>query len=149
MKRISIILLLVLLGTIAKSQSIHQLKDQIKSQNWNLISSVKFNEKSFDEIYPIYPPEIKEYNGKAFELKGYLIPIERGKKHGSFLLSALPLNQCSFCGKNGIPLMVLVKMDNPIDFSLRPISVIGILNLSSRNLLDGMHIIIEHGKLVE
>ncbi|MBC7653121.1 MAG: hypothetical protein H7098_01455 [Oligoflexus sp.] len=79
---------------------------------------MKFNEKSFDEKYTIFTPKIKKYNGKAFELKGYLIPIEHGKKHGGFLLSALPLNQCGFCCQNGIPLLVLVKMDWPIDLSL-------------------------------
>ncbi len=147
MKSIFMVLILLFLGISVKSQTVHQLTDQLKSKNWDLIASVKFNEKSHNEIYPIYNSAIKKYDGKNFELQGYLIPIERTKKHGSFLLSDLPLNQCGFCGRNGIPPLVLVKMNAPIDFSMKPITINGTLNLYDRNVLDGMPISVEHGKL--
>lgn len=149
MKKLYIISLLVLIGTIAKSQTVHDLKNQIRSQNWSLKAGVKFNEKNFDEIYPIYTLEIKKHNGKPFQLKGYLIPVDKTKKHSRFLLSALPLNQCNFCGKDGIPLLVLVTINSPIDFSLKPISISGTLNLQNGNVLDGMPIVLSNSKLTQ
>ncbi|WP_437917897.1 hypothetical protein [Sphingobacterium sp. LRF_L2] len=79
-----------------------------------------------------FPPALKDLNGKNVTIQGYMIPITTGRKHAHFLLSVLPVFQCMFCGQNGIPSMVEIKMkDNiKINFTDRPITVTGVVLLN-------------------
>ena len=131
-KLASILLLFVSLSTVAQQKK-HNAADQIKSLNWDVIGTVKFELTDKNELLPVYGETIKRFNNSEFDLKGYLIPIKNTAKHAKFLLATLPINQCYFCGQNGVPIMIMVEMNQPIDFTDKPIRVKGILKLANTN----------------
>lgn len=127
----------------------HNDADRIKSTNWDIIGELKFDEKSYSEIYPIYSTTMKKHKGKDFELEGYIVPIEKGVQHSRFMLSSLPLNQCYYCGRDGIPAMVLVEMEKSVKYTLKPIKISGILTLENRNMLDGYPVLLKKAKQID
>ncbi|RZK44135.1 MAG: hypothetical protein EOO90_00295 [Pedobacter sp.] len=145
MKKLSIILLL-LTGFAFNSKAQHDPSDQIMSENWDIIGSVDFKTIKETEMYAIYTNEIKKHAGKPFELEGYIVPIKDGMKQTKFMLSTLPINQCFFCGKNGVPIMVLVELTEPVKFTYQTIRVKGTLKLSTGNAMDNPPISLLNGK---
>src|SRR5690606_18653025 len=125
------------ISLITVAQLPHVDANRIKSTNWDIIGELKLDERSYSEIYPIYSSGMKKYKGKNFELEGYIVPIEKGIQHSRLMLSSLPLNQCHYCGQDGIPSMVLVELEKPVKYTLKPIKVSGTLVLEDRNMLDG------------
>src|SRR6478752_4942847 len=113
MKKLSL-LLLILAGFAFNAKAQHDPNDQIVSDNWDIIGNVDFKTVKETEMYAIFTNEIKKYAGKPFELEGYIVPIKDGMKQSKFMLSTLPINQCFFCGKNGVPIMVMVELAEPI-----------------------------------
>ena len=145
MKKLSLILLILAgFGFMAKAQ--HDPNDQIMSDNWDVIGNVDFKTIKETEMYAIFSNEIKKYAGKPFELEGYIVPIKDGMKQTKFMLSTLPINQCFFCGKNGVPIMVLVELVEPIKFTYQTVKVKGILKLSTTNAMDNPPISLISGK---
>ena len=145
MKRLSLILLILAgFGFTARAQ--HDPNDQIMSENWDVIGNVDFKTVKETEMYAIFSNEIKRYAGKSFELEGYIVPIKDGMKQSKFMLSTLPINQCFFCGKNGVPIMVLVELVEPIKFTYQTVKVKGILKLSTTNAMDNPPISLISGK---
>lgn len=134
MKTLSILFLLFSC-TVVKAQE-HNPNDQIVSTNWDVIGGVQFKIVKNSEMYPIYTPDIKKCMNKPFELEGYMIPIKDGMKQTKFMLSTLPVNQCYFCGKNGVPIMVLVELASPVKFTYQTITIKGMLKLSGGNAMD-------------
>lgn len=127
----------------------HNDSDRIKSANWDIIGELKFDERSYSEIYPIYSSTMKKYKGKQFELEGYIVPLEKGVLHSRLMLSSLPLNQCHYCGRDGIPSMVLVELDKPVKYTLKPIKVSGILILENQNMLDGYPVLLKKARQIQ
>ena len=122
----------MLMPGLLKAQ--HKLTDQMDSFNWGIIGMVKFNQVSPTEIYPIYDETVMRFANRPFELEGYMIPLKGGRKQNKFLLSTLPVNQCAFCGKNGNPIMILVEMNNPADFTFKTAKVKVTLKLDNKNV---------------
>lgn len=116
--------------TFAFAQRAHNPNDQIKSLNWDAIASVNYQLTEKNEIQAIFTESILRFENRTFDLLGYLIPIKSNAKHDRFLFSALPINQCFFCGKNGVPSMILVEMKSAIPFSDKPIHLKGLLKLT-------------------
>ena len=83
---------------------------------------------------------------KPFELEGYIVPIKDGMKQTKFMLSTLPINQCFYCGKNGVPIMVQVELKEPVKFTYQTVKVKGILKLSSANAMNSSPISLVDGK---
>ncbi|TKC06337.1 hypothetical protein [Pedobacter frigoris] len=133
MKRIMLIMLLFT-GLAVKAQ--HNPDDQVMSDNWDVIGSVDFKIVKDSEMFPVYNANIKKFANKPFELEGYIVPIKDGMKQTKFMLSTLPINQCFYCGKNGVPIMVMVEMAEPIKFTYQTITVKGTLKLSTGNAMD-------------
>lgn len=145
MKKLSLILLMITgFGLIAKAQ--HDPSDQIVSENWDIVGDVEFKTVKDTETYAIFTSEIKKYAGKPFELEGYIVPIKDGMKQSKFMLSTLPINQCFFCGKNGVPIMVMVELVEPIKFTYQTVKIKGILKLSTANAMDNPPISLLNGK---
>ncbi|WP_316737205.1 hypothetical protein [Pedobacter aquatilis] len=140
-----IIIALIFIGFKAGAQE-HDFSDQIDSPNWDIIGDVTFKTVKPTEMYAIYNAEIKKHENKSFELEGYIVPIKDGMKQTKFMLSTLPINQCFFCGKNGIPIMVMVEMAEPIKFTYLPISVKGILKLNKGNSADNPPLVLTASK---
>lgn len=142
------ILLVVLLfaGITVKAQ--HNPDDQIMSDNWDIVGGVDFKIVKDTEMQAIFSPEIKKHSGKQFELEGYIVPIKDGMKQTKFMLSTLPINQCFYCGKNGVPIMVLVEMSAPIKFTYKTVTVKGTLKLNSGNAMDNPPIALVAAKII-
>ncbi|MCY1508945.1 hypothetical protein D9M68_432700 [compost metagenome] len=148
MKKLSILLLILTgLGFTVKAQ--HDPTDQIVSENWDVIGSVDFKTVKETEMYAIFGNEIKKYANKSFELEGYIVPIKDGMKQSKFMLSTLPINQCFFCGKNGVPIMVMVELLEPVKFTYQTIKVKGTLKLSTANAMDTPPVSLLSGKVVQ
>lgn len=129
-----VIAILLLTGLGVKAQ--HNPDDQIISDNWDVIGSVDFKIVKDTEMYAVYNNNIKKFANKSFELEGYIVPIKDGMKQTKFMLSTLPINQCFYCGKNGVPIMVLVEMTEPIKFTYQTVKVKGLLKLNAGNAMD-------------
>lgn len=129
-----ILLLFLFAGITVKAQ--HNPNDQVTSTNWDIIGNVDFKIVKDTEMFAVYKPEIKKLANKTFELEGYLVPIKDGMKQTKFMLSTLPINQCYFCGKNGVPVMVMVELTEPIKFTYQTIKIKGVLKLSTTNAMD-------------
>ncbi|UKJ06615.1 hypothetical protein [Solitalea lacus] len=116
----------------------HELKHiMIKTEVWAKLAHLTYRKELINGeqwTFPIFGPEIKAMEGETITLKGYLIPLEQGKIQQHFMISVLPLNQCYFCGKSkGVPEMVEVHMNVPIDFTDKVIAIKGILQLNERD----------------
>ncbi len=147
MKKLAFLFLVFIgLGIQAKAQ--HDPSDQILSANWDIIGSVDFKTVKETEMYAIFGNEIKKYANKPFELEGYIVPIKDGMKQTKFMLSTLPINQCFYCGKNGIPIMVHVDLAEPVKFTYQTIKVKGILKLSTANAMDQPPVSLVSGKVL-
>lgn len=107
----------------------HNPADVIRSMNWDVIGSVNFELDKQNRLLPIYGEMIRRFADQEFSLKGYIIPIKAGLKQQQFLLSPLPINQCFFCGQNGVPAMILVNMAKPVAYTTNPLLIEGILKL--------------------
>jgi hypothetical protein len=145
MKRI-ILAVLLFTGFAVKAQ--HNPDDQILSDNWDVVGGVDFKIVKDSEMYAVYTPEIKKHANKTFELEGYIVPIKDGMKQTKFMLSTLPINQCFYCGKNGVPIMVLVEMAEPIKFTYKTIVVKGTLKLNPGNAMDNPPISLVNAKSI-
>ncbi|RZK80831.1 MAG: hypothetical protein EOO92_06770 [Pedobacter sp.] len=130
------ILLTLLLFTGLTAAAQHNPDDQIMSDNWDVIGSVDFKIVKDTEMYAVYNNNIKKFANKSFELEGYIVPIKDGMKQTKFMLSTLPINQCFYCGKNGVPIMVMVEMTEPIKFTYQTVKVKGTLKLNTGNAMD-------------
>ena len=129
-----ILIALLFAGITVKAQ--HNPNDQINSDNWDIIGGVDFKIVKDTEMQAIFTADIKKHAGKAFELEGYIVPIKDGMKQSKFMLSTLPINQCFYCGKNGVPIMVLVEMTEPIKFTYKTVVIKGTLKLNGGNAMD-------------
>lgn len=128
--RLYLILALLFFTTGAFAQKrAHTPSDVIRSMNWDVIGSVNFEMDKQNKILPVYGEMIKRFADREFSLKGYIIPIKTGLKQQQFLLSPLPINQCFFCGQNGVPAMIMVNMTSPIAYTTNPVLIEGILKL--------------------
>jgi len=130
------LLMIILLFTAFTVKAQHNADDQVMSNNWDVIGGVDFKIVKDTQMIPKFTPEIRKYENKPFELEGYLVPIKDGMKQSKFMLSTLPINQCYFCGKNGVPIMVMVEMTQPIKFTYQTVTVKGILKLNPGNAMD-------------
>jgi len=142
--RLLILTILLLTGLSAAAQ--HDPLDQMESSEWNIISGVEMKVVKPTEIYPVYSQEIKRYENKPFELEGYIVPMKDGLKQRRFMFSTLPINQCFYCGQNGIAMMVLVEMDQPIEFTYKPIAIKGILRLGKGNAVNNPPVMLTAAK---
>lgn len=145
MKKI-ILVLLLFSGLAVKAQ--HNPNDQINSDNWDVVGGVDFKIVKDSEMFAVFTPEIKKHANKAFELEGYIVPIKDGMKQTKFMLSTLPINQCFYCGKNGVPIMVLVEMAEPVKFTYKTIVVKGTLKLNTGNAMDNPPIALVNAKSI-
>ncbi len=93
----------------------------------------KVTQQNGQTVYtPYFPEALKRLHGRTVTLRGYMVPIESGRRHHIFLLSVLPVYQCMFCGQNGIPPMAEITMaDNTkLTFSEEPIAIRGTIYLN-------------------
>ncbi|MGN7986761.1 hypothetical protein ACTJKC_05430 [Pedobacter sp. 22226] len=148
MKKIYLLFLL-LWGNVALAQKQkHNPNDQLRSLNWDVIGSVKFELTGKNELLPLFSETVKRFDNREFDLTGYLIPIKSGQKQQKFLLATLPINQCYFCGQNGVPVMIMIEMESATAYSEKPIHVKGMLKLEQKDASYAPPITIKNAKLI-
>lgn len=121
-----------------------------------LTYEIKFDERIDDIAYiPKFTPEIKKYEGKEIEIKGYILPHDLTKtakgmngKGEMFMFSAFPAATCFFCGAAGPESVMEVFPKKPIPYSKYPVKIKGRLELNDKDFLR-MSYIIKDARLVE
>lgn len=149
MKRIFLIGFLLIAVTVAKAQWTHKPTDKMESLNWDIINMVMFKTVNDTTVYPIYNDDIKRFDNRHFKLTGYMVPMKAGMKQARFMISTLPINQCYFCGKNGIPIMVIVNSSAPVTFTFKTVTVDGVLKLDNGNAYYLPPVYLNNAKLVD
>lgn len=120
-----------------QSQTIHLVDHKpLMNPVWETFDQLMYrvSKKDGKTIYtPHFPPVLARMNGKRVTIQGYMVPLKPGWKHSMLLLSVLPLYQCMFCGKDGIPAMTEIMMayNTKITFSDEPITVKGTVFLNA------------------
>lgn len=98
--------------------------------DWSKLSQVTFV-SSFDENWgmevkkPVFSGSVMSLQGKEVVLDGYIYPLEGKKASSYFVLSALPLSSCFFCGKGGPETVVEVNAQKPIPYTDKKIVLKG------------------------
>ena len=99
------------------------------NNTWEAIDKMmyKVTTENNKKVYtPYYPPILKKIENTVVDLPGYLVPLNSGRDHKTFMLSVLPVMQCAFCGSNGIPPMVEIFMKkDAVRFTEEPIKIRG------------------------
>lgn len=77
----------------------------VEPDMWALFSKTKFVEKLNDEfgmyfLYPKFPEELKEFEGKIVTVSGFYIPLDMNASNIA-VLSKFPMAECFFCGGAG------------------------------------------------
>ena len=112
----------------------------VRTQNiWNILSQVKYKKivdanLGFEVDYPIFSAELKSYECKEIVVKGFIIPRDGYKSHTEFVLSALPVKSCYFCGGAGPETVIEVIAKNGIPFTADKIELKGTLKLNTQDL---------------
>jgi hypothetical protein len=120
---------------------------------WQVLSEVGFERKPGREAgYEIDSPKFSKrllsYNGKRVIIKGYLVPLSEMSGRQDYMISALPFNQCYFCGGAGPETVVEVQSKETVRFVTRQIAMEGILVLNASDPDHHMYILKE-ARLVE
>jgi hypothetical protein len=126
----------------------HNPNDQLRSMNWDIIGSVQFELTEKNQLMPLFTPTIKRFANREFDLRGYMIPIKNGRSHQKFLLATLPINQCFFCGQNGVPVMIMIELQSAIPYTEKPIHVQGTLILEEKDASYAPPITIKNAKQI-
>ncbi|MFB2119627.1 hypothetical protein [Parapedobacter sp. 2B3] len=115
-----------------------QVPDHTPMMNdtWETINKLmyKVTHKDNQTIYtPHFPDELKAIDKKVVTLPGYLVPVNGGRDHETFMLSVLPIMQCMFCGQGDVPPMVeiFMKKGKKVRFTEEPIKIKGTVRLNS------------------
>lgn len=135
-----VIVILIVCTWINSSKAQFPFDIPLMTENWELIADRTYVKTKDGKYIPTYPAGLKALNNKSIELPGYLIPFKAGRLHDTFMLSVVPLNQCDFCGADGIPDMVevhLAKGETPLPYASKPITIRGRLVL---NMTDNYYI---------
>lgn len=106
------------------------------NDTWETINKLmyKVTHKDNQTIYtPHFPNELKAIDKKTVTLPGYLVPLNGGRDHDTFMLSVLPIMQCMFCGQGEVPPMVeiFMKKGEKVRFTEEPIKIKGTVRLNS------------------
>src|SRR3546814_19382022 len=94
----------------------------------------KVTHKDNQTLYtPHFPNELKAIDKNTVTLPGYLVPLNGGRDHETFMLSVLPIMQCMFCGQGEVPPMVEIFMikGEKVRFTEEHIMMKGIVRLNS------------------
>jgi len=101
-----------------------EIKGVVSWRTLGQVEEVKFNHK----LVPKFSTEIVALENKEVKLQGFMLPLEPGKKHKRFLLSA-NVPSCPFCMPGGPESLIEVLCKEPITFNMEPIIISGKLSV--------------------
>jgi len=124
------------------------------NSTWETINKLmyKVTYKDNKTVYtPHFPDELKAIDKKSVTLPGYLVPINGGRDHETFMLSVLPVMQCMFCGQGDIPPMVeiFMKKGEKVRFTEEPIKIKGTIHLNANTQEGNSEIQVRDAELME
>lgn len=139
MKRLGTILILAALFSGVSAQT-----DPV----WQVLASVKFEEpsqnyRSMDLPAPIFNPEIESLDGQEVTLDGYIYPLEGTRASKHFVLSALPIESCYFCGGGGPETVVEIYAAEPVPYSKDKIYLKGNFKLNKEDPLGVIYSVVD------
>jgi hypothetical protein len=101
-------------------QILPELKGVVSWKTLGQVEEVKVN----DRMVPKFSTEITALDSNEVQLQGFMMPLEAGKKHRRFLLSA-NVPSCPFCLPGGAESLVEVLCKHAIVFKMEPIVISG------------------------
>lgn len=102
---------------------------------WQILSMVMMK-KQFDEDLgidvemPLFGKKVKALNGEEVTVRGYVLPLNISKDQKYFILSAVPYNQCFFCGGAGPESVMEVFAKAPVEMTQKPVTIRGTLRVN-------------------
>src|SRR6202521_1800591 len=101
-------------------QILPELKGVVSWKTLGQVEEVKVNQR----MVPKFSTEITALDSKEVQLQGFMMPLEAGKKHRRFLLSA-NVPSCPFCLPGGAESLIEVLCKDAIAFKMEPIVISG------------------------
>ena len=101
-----------------------EIKGVVSWRTLGQVEEVKINQK----LVPKFSTEIVALENKEVKLQGFMLPLEPGKKHKRFLLSA-NVPSCPFCMPGGPESLIEVLCKEPITYNMEPIVISGKLSV--------------------
>ena len=120
---------------------------------WQVLAEVGFEsrparESGYEIESPKFSKRLLSYNGRKVLVKGYLVPMAELGGRNEYMLSALPFNQCYFCGGAGPETVIEVQTRQSIKFVTHQVRMEGMLVLNDSDPDHHMYILKE-AKLIE
>ena len=120
---------------------------------WKQLTDVEIQDRydeaaGYEVSYPVFGAQAKQLDGRVVEVAGYMIPFEVYLKPNYFILSALPIAACFFCGGAGPETVMEVFSRDDIELSEKVIRLRGRLELNATNP-DRMMYILRDAELVK
>jgi hypothetical protein len=105
--------------------------------SWDLlITSMLGYDERFDELRPVFPPEVQALAGTQVKIVGFNIPLDSS---GRRILLSLISPSCPFCLPGGPETMVEVEAVEPIGLALEPIVLEGTFELIGNGVWTGLY----------
>lgn len=120
---------------------------------WPVLAGVKFKKVEdkilgFEVDYPIFNEEIKSFEGKLIKVRGFIVPTNGYKSSKEFVLSALPVKACYFCGAAGPETVIEVRCKEEIPLTSSRVELEGVLRLNSADL-NRLMFQLENARLIQ
>lgn len=125
---------------------------QEETRVWKQLADVTVEDRydasaGYEVSYPVFGERAQSLDGQVITVKGYMIPFEAYLKPKYFILSALPIAACFFCGGAGPETVMEVFSRDNIELSSEVIQLRGRLELNGDNP-DRMMYILREAELI-
>jgi hypothetical protein len=126
---------------------------QTEKNVWKSLADVEIEDRydasvGYEVSYPVFGEQAQLLDDQQIVVKGYMIPFEAYLKPKYFILSALPIAACFFCGGAGPETVMEVFSQDNIELSSEVIKLRGRLELNADNP-DRMMYILRDAELLE
>lgn len=121
---------------------------------WQILSMVMMK-KQFDEDMgidvemPLFGKKVKELNGQEVTVRGYVLPLNVSKDQKYFILSAVPYNQCFFCGGAGPESVMEVFSTVPVEMTQKPVTLRGTLRVNLQPSIGQVLYTLKNARIVK
>ncbi len=88
----------------------------------------------FDVSQPVFGEEVKAIAGKEITIKGYIVPVDTDGNY--MVLSALPFNNCFFCGNAGPETVMEIDLGKDKGLINKFVTLRGTLRLNDQDYLQ-------------
>ena len=106
-----------------------------KTDYWQILSLVMM-QRTFDTDLgmdiekPRFSKKVKALSGETIIIEGYILPLNASRDQKYFILSAVPYNQCFFCGGAGPESVMEVFSNQPVKASKTKVKLKGKLRVN-------------------